>query len=47
MKCAQSKIYCFILPLLVPALELQHTLALSVRKMVTWALLWDSLRVFT
>ena len=39
--------YCFFLHLLVAALELQHPLALSVRKMVTWALLWDSLRVFT
>jgi len=44
--CAIEK-YCFFLHLLAPALELQHTLALSVRKMVTRALLWDSLHVFT
>jgi len=44
--CAIEK-HCFFLHLLVLALELQHAVALSVRKMVTWAPLWDSLCVLT
>ena len=44
--CAIEK-HCFFLYFLVLVLEFQYTLAFSVRKMVTWALLYASLRIFT
>ena len=44
--CTVKK-YCFFLHFLVLALEIQRTLAWSVRKMVTWALIYVSLCIFT